>query len=90
MPRLVASVRQDGWFPISTDPDGEALSLREFKVCPSCLADLRFDGFLADMPAQLQTAIVDAFTVARFFQHYPGALADGGLDILVPGISGAV
>lgn len=78
--RYVVAAREDGNFQINLIRDANIRSsVESLKVCQYCLGQLVYEGFSHNMSSGRRRAIVDAFSVARFFQIWPRDLlsADG-------------
>jgi hypothetical protein len=74
--RHVVCAREDGSFEVNLVQDGAVTpSLERLPVCEDCLAELKFDGFAAELPAAVRVRALAGFTVTRFFEKYRRALA---------------
>jgi hypothetical protein len=71
--RYVVAARTTGLFLINWLTKGiKPRSADErLSVCQNCLKHLAFDGFSFDISRDRRAAIVDSFTLARFYERYP-------------------
>lgn len=81
--RYVVAARSTGLFAINQIVKGRdpIRSDERLKICQNCLSRLRFDGFDYDMPSHRKQAIVEQFTLDRFFERYPhDVVSDSNAD----------
>jgi len=80
--RYVVAARDDGNFQVNFIGEGNTRTVdQRLKVCQFCLGQLAYRKFSRDMPKPQRVAIVEEFTVQRFFEMWPrDLLSADGLD----------
>jgi hypothetical protein len=74
--RYVVATRVDGLFSVNIVKANGVHHSRdaELAVCQNCLSNLSFDGFHHGLDKKQKGAVVERFTLARFFEQYPHTL----------------
>jgi len=74
--RYVVATREDGTFKINKIDPGKRISSswERLNVCKNCLNKLSFDGFSYSLSQTAKNAVVQRFTISRFFELYPKSL----------------
>jgi hypothetical protein len=73
--RYVVATRLDGTFRLNIINGGQkSEEVKKLSVCQNCMNQLQFDGFQMTMARQARYALVNSFSIERFFQKYPKTL----------------
>jgi hypothetical protein len=70
--RYVVAARMDGIFKLNIiEGSRRKQELRKLNVCQNCMSMLNFDDFVMSMARPTRQALVDNFSIDRFFEIYP-------------------